>query len=78
MTLISSLHSGPFSVCHNVPDCGSNAKPNEFRSPYEKIRLSSNGLSCGALPLRFMRSTLPASFDKSCALEGLWPSPTTA
>src|SRR6266536_6058725 len=31
--LISSLHSGPFSVSHRFPVIGSKVKPNEFRWP---------------------------------------------
>ena len=35
--LISSLHSGPFSVSHRLSVCGSNVKPNELRMPNAKI-----------------------------------------
>ena len=63
--LISSLHSGPFSVSQRSPVSGSNVNPNELRMPKAKMRLrlpSIIGFVPGTEPSGFMRRILPRRF----------------
>ena len=79
MRLISSLHSGPFSVSHRLPVCGSNVNPNELRMPNAKILLPAIGLSDGHASGRRHAQDLAAEVaDRSWAFELSWPSPTIA
>jgi hypothetical protein len=82
-TRLSSLNeSSPFSCSHRSPDTGSNAKPNELRTPYANsfwtfaptsppiiAPARKNGLSVGAVPSSFNRTITPVR----CASSGSGP-----
>ena len=78
--LISSLHSGPFSVSHSLSVSGSNVNPYELRMPNAKIRLPAIGLSDGTPPAGVIRRIFPRRLPVSRAWEFVlsWPSPTIA
>ena len=66
--LISSLHSGPFSVSHRRPVFGSKVKPKELRCPNDQMRPC--GLPAAAVPFRSSRRILPRRLDvRSCAFD---------
>src|SRR6188472_806311 len=75
--LISSVHSGPFSVSHRRCVTGSKVKPKELRCPYDQIRLPK-GLPFAPVPSGSRRRIFPRKLsERSCAF-GLWcPSPIT-
>src|SRR5262245_12752239 len=73
--LISSVHSGPFSVSQRRCVAGSNVNPNEFRWPKDQMRLP-NGLPFAPVPSGSRRRILPRRLsERSCAFELSWPSP---
>ena len=79
MRLISSLHSGPFSVSHRLPVCASKVNPYELRMPNAKTLLPAIGLPAGTPPAGVMRRILPRRLpDMSWEFELSWPSPMIA